>query len=225
MHRAKLKNKFNNDPSDINKRNYNRHKNYCANLVNREKRKYYADLDIKVVEDNKCFWKKIKPLLSNKVPSKKKMTLIENDEVVAEEKAIAEIMHDHFVDAVENLEREPFPLLENIHEPYDDIDQIVHKYRLHPSIVLIKSKLKTNKKFSFQAATIDEVYGHIKGLDPKTATVKNDISIKHLIGCNDIISPFITNMINKMYNNTCVYPADFKNADVTPIHKDKATTK
>ena len=30
-------------------------------------------------------------------------------------------------------------------------------------------------------------------------------------------------MVNKMYS-TCVYPAEFKNADVTPIHKDKATT-
>ena len=77
--------------------------------------------------------------------------------------------------------------------------------------------------FSFRAATIDEVHGHIKGLDPKTATVKNDISIKHLIGCNDIVSPFITNMINNMYN-TSVYPAEFKNADVTLIYKDKATT-
>ncbi len=223
MHRAKLKNKFNNDPSEINKNNYTKYKNFCTNLVRREKKKYYANLDIKVVEDNKKFWKKIKPLLSNKIPSKKKMTLIENDEVVAEEKEIAEIMNNHFVDAVENLEREPFPLLEDIHESSDDIDRIINKYRMHPSVVMIKNKVKVDKKFSFRAATIDEVYSHIRGLDPKTATVKNDISIKHLIGCNDIVSPFITNMINKMYN-TCVYPADLKNADVTPIYKDKATT-
>ena len=68
------------------------------------------------------------------------MTLIENDEVVAEEKAIAEIMNNYFIDAVENHERQPFPLLEDIHEPCDDIDKIVKKYRLHPSIVMIKSK-------------------------------------------------------------------------------------
>ena len=58
-HRAKLKNKFNNDPSEFNKNNYNKYKNFCTNLVRREKKKYYADLDIKVVEDNKKFWKKL----------------------------------------------------------------------------------------------------------------------------------------------------------------------
>ena len=45
---------------------------------------------------------------------------------------------------------------------------------------------KVEKRFSFHAATVDEIYSHIKRLDPKTSTVKDDISINHLVGCNDI---------------------------------------
>ena len=180
-------------------------------------------MDVKVVEDNKKFWKKIKPMLSDKIPSKKKMTLIDDEKVISGEKEIAEILNNYFVDAVENLEREPFPLLDNSTNLSDEIDRIIKKYHMHPSIVMIKSKAKVEKKFSFHAATVDEIYSHIKRLDPKTSTVKDDISINHLVGCNDIISPFVKNTINEMYSS-CVYPPELKVADVTPIHKDKATT-
>ena len=223
MHRAKLKNKLNKNPSEDNKKSYKKHRNFCTNLLRREKKKYFSNLDVKVVEDNKKFWKKIKPMLSDKIPSKKKMTLIDDEKVISGEKEIAEILNNYFVDAVENLEREPFPLLDNSTNLSDEIDRIIKKYHMHPSIVMIKSKVKVEKRFSFHAATVDEIYSHIKRLDPKTSTVKDDISINHLVGCNDIISPFVKNMINEMYSS-CVYPPELKVADVTPIHKDKATT-
>ena len=68
---------------------------------------------------------------------------------------------------------------------------------------MIKDKVKVDKKFSFREATTDEIYSHIKRLDPKTATVKDDISIKHMLGCNDIISPFLTNIVSKYACSPC----------------------
>ena len=66
MHRSKLKNKFNKNPSNTNKMLYNKQRNYCVQLVKTEKKKYYNDLDTKIFADNKIFWKRIKPLFSDK---------------------------------------------------------------------------------------------------------------------------------------------------------------
>ena len=40
--------------------------------------------------DNKQFWKTIKPFFSNKVGDKEKITLIEEEKVVSEDKEVAE---------------------------------------------------------------------------------------------------------------------------------------
>ena len=62
MHRSKLKNKFNKNPTDVNKRLYNKQRNYCVSLLNKEKRKYYNDLDPLIIGDNIKFWQRVKPL-------------------------------------------------------------------------------------------------------------------------------------------------------------------
>ena len=223
MHRAKLKNKFNHDPSDKNRKNYKKHKNFCVNLVRREKKKYYENLDIKVFEDNKTFWRSVKPLLSNKVIMRKNMTLIENNKVISEKREIAEIMNNHFIDAVENLETETFPILEDIQTSLDDIDNIINKYKLHPSIVMIKNKVKVDTKFNFSDVTDDDTYKNVQQLDPNKGGVVGDIPAKVLIGSNDIITTSITKMFNDSVSSH-IYPKAFKEADVTPIHKEKATT-
>ena len=66
MHRSKLKNVINKNPSEINKTNYKRQRNFCVGLLEKEKKKYYNNLDLKVFVDNKIFWQKVKPLFSNK---------------------------------------------------------------------------------------------------------------------------------------------------------------
>ena len=53
MHRSKLKNQFNINSTEENKRIYHKQRNYCVNLLNMEKRKYYNDLDPVILEDKK----------------------------------------------------------------------------------------------------------------------------------------------------------------------------
>ena len=38
MHRSKLKNKYNKNPTNENKRLYNQHRNYCVSLLKKEKK-------------------------------------------------------------------------------------------------------------------------------------------------------------------------------------------
>ena len=72
MHRSKLKNQYHKEPTEINKTLYKKQRNCCASLLKREKKTYYNNLDMKIFEDNKTFWKKSKPLFSEKCNSKEK---------------------------------------------------------------------------------------------------------------------------------------------------------
>ena len=226
MQRSRLKNKFNKNPTELNKSIYRKHRNFCVNLLKREKRNYYNNLDIKVFKDNKKFWKKIKPLLSGKNSFKNNITIIDDGKVISDKKEVAEILNIYFIEAVENLEIEKFndeneiPKSENVD---DGIDKIIKKYETHPSILMIKENVNVQTKFKFNDVTEDEIYNSIKNLDPKKASVENDIPAKILIGANDIVSGYLTSMYNDSKNSQC-YPTSMKRADVTPIHKEKATT-
>ena len=67
MKRSRLRNKFLNTKSDIDRKAYNKQHNYVASLLRNEKKNFYSSLDTKVVTDNRTFWKTVKPLLSEKV--------------------------------------------------------------------------------------------------------------------------------------------------------------
>ena len=134
-------------------------------------------------------------------------------------------MNNYFIETVENLEIEQFPLVENSQENTcaNDIDNIIKKYQSHPSIVMIKRKVKVETKFKFANVTEDDVYKSIKELDLKKAGVENDIPAMFLIGTNDIISSHVSQMVNDSISAQ-IYPKPFKETVVTPIHKEKATT-
>ena len=99
-------------------------------------------------------------------------------------------MNDYFIEAVENLEIEQYALVEDFPKSADvdeNIDNIIDKYRLHPSILMIKENVKLETKFKFRDITEEETYNVIKTLNPKKGTVENDIPAEILIGTNDII--------------------------------------
>ena len=67
MSRSRLRNKLLCCRSDENKEAYNEQRNRCVKLVRSAKKAYYNNLSIKDVNDNKTFWKIVKPLFSEKV--------------------------------------------------------------------------------------------------------------------------------------------------------------
>ena len=50
MHRSKLKNRYHKFPTEANKNSYKKYRNFCVNLLKKEKRTYYSNLDLKVIE-------------------------------------------------------------------------------------------------------------------------------------------------------------------------------
>ena len=223
MHRSKLKNKFHKKPTKSNEVAYKKQRNFCVSLLRREKKKHYNNLDMKIFEDNRRFWKNIKPLFSDKSNIKSNITLIEDGIVTSDKKAVAEKLNNYFVGAVENLEIEHFicdddcTMTENVD---DNIENIIKKYKTHPSILKIKENVQVETKFEFRDTTEDDIFEKIRTLDPKKANIENDIPAEVLLGSNDIVCSYLANIYNSSKNSEN-YPDALKAADVTPIHKAK----
>ena len=140
MHRSKLKNQYYKNPADINKSMYKNQRNFCVNLLRKEKKKYYNNLDLKIFQDNRKFCQRIKHMFSNKQTAlQKNIIIFENDKIISNSEEVAEKLNNFFIEAVENLEIESFTD-NNIHTK--NIDEITKKYELHPSILEIKKNCK-----------------------------------------------------------------------------------
>ena len=183
-------------------------------------------MDIKVFEDNKKFWKRIKPLFSEKNNLSKNITLVENGITISNKTEVAEKLNNYFIEAVENLEIEgfisdnDFTYSENVDE---NIDNIIKKYKIHPSILKIEENVKVQTKFNFGDITSNEIEIEIRKLDSTKATMENDIPAKVLKGSFDIVSNYLSDAYNNSKNSQ-IYPPSLKVAHVTPIHKAKEKT-
>ena len=183
-------------------------------------------MDLKVFEDNKTFWKAVKPLFSEKSNLKTNITLVDNAEVITDKKKIADILNNFFIESVQDLQIEWDNDNDKVTEcgTIDEIiESVILKYKLHPSILKIKQNFKIETKFKFEDTTEEDTYSKIKSLDPKKACIQDDIPVKVLIGTNDIVSGRISGIYNKS-KNTGSFPNSLKTADITPIHKEKEKT-
>ena len=79
MNRSRLRNPFLKSRSVESRMQYNKQKNICVALLRKTKKKYYEDLRLSDVNDNKMFWKTVKPLLGNKIKCKSQIALVEGN--------------------------------------------------------------------------------------------------------------------------------------------------
>ena len=219
MHRSKLKNRFNKNPTDNNKISYNQQRNYCVSLLKKEKRKYYNNLDLKIFKDNKTFWKRVKPLFSDKHKGlQPDIIIVENNITTSDKKEVAEKLNSFFSESVDNLDIEPY-LPENINDPLtESVQEIIRKDENLPSITKIKENIKDENTFAFKDTTSEDFRTHIRNLNTKKAMPENDIPIDMLLKTNEVISGHLSNFFNKSKNDQR-YPITLKVADITPLQK------
>ena len=106
MKRSRLRNKFLNTKSDIDRKAYNKQRNLCVSLIRREKKNVVNNISTRDSTDNKTFWKTVKPLFTDKIQTKSKITLIEkkvvfglgqeqivSEKVISEDQAVAEVFN------------------------------------------------------------------------------------------------------------------------------------
>ena len=66
MTRSRLKNIYLESRNEKDWVNYKRQRNFCTNLLRKTKQKYFRNLNMNNLNDNKRFWKKIKPFFLDK---------------------------------------------------------------------------------------------------------------------------------------------------------------
>ena len=219
MKRTRLKNCFNKTRTNENWAAFKRQRNLCVKILRQNKRSYYAQLDPKVVSDNKRFWKTVKPLFSNKIQSSTCIALLENGIVESDEGKVAEILNNYFVNITETLgiadEHRQEPLNDHMDDP---CLRTVKRFQEHPSIHKIKSSVKSTINFSFRKITVEEMLEQLQNLDPKKGSPQEAIPAKILKSNADLFCFPLTELFNKLVEESS-FPDDLKNADVSSLFK------
>ena len=77
MKRSQLRNRFLSTKRDIDRKAYNKQHKLSVSLIRWGKKNFFNNINTCDITDNKTFWKTIKPLFTDKVQTKSKITLIE----------------------------------------------------------------------------------------------------------------------------------------------------
>ena len=99
----------------------------------------------------------MKPLLSDKISKSSKITLVNNNHIVSDDREICDIFSTFFVNVVPNIPESTCS--DNLHEHVigDSVQSVLYKYRHHPSIIQIKEKRESSEKFVFSFLSENEI--------------------------------------------------------------------
>ena len=228
MNRSRCKNIFFKNKTVENWEKYRRLRNDCVKLTNKVKKEYFRNLDIRSVNDNKKFWKIVKPNFSEKNSKSSKIILVENDEIITDNKRSTEIMNDYFVNITKELN---IPAIyvekqsENTDTGFlDPIDQIIHSYRRHPSILKINEFVTHTGKFSFTKVNEHQIENEILDLNPKKATGPDTIPPKIIKDASRVLKSPLADLFNTTVEIS-QFPTALKYANVSPIYKKDDNTR
>ena len=225
MLRSRLSKKFLKTKTGESKQLYNKQQNLCVTLLRKAKRNYFADLDNRILKDNRKFWKTVNPLFSEKAYQKESITIISKDteETITKNEELAETFNSFFSSMVDNLKIEyDINRQANVSTHPDPVLRAIETFKYHPSILKIKEFMTAKgMSFSFGYTTQEKTYKTLQNLDKKKTCQENDIPMKIIKLRNDIFSYFIHhNFNNSLFSS--IFPSELKKADIILIHKKKS---
>ena len=148
MTRSRLRNKFLKEKSADSKIAYAKQRNYCINLLRRTKKKYFANINISSITDNKKFWKTVKPLFSDKISHKGIIDLAVNDAILSDDQVVADTFNNYFNNIVKNLltmtnKNYPKEIASSVNlNLLDPAESAFVKFKNHPSLMLLEIKFR-----------------------------------------------------------------------------------
>ena len=146
--RTRLRNRYNKVSSDKNWKAFKKQLNTCVMLLRKAKNDYYGNLNLKLLTDNRKFWRTAKPLFSDKIQTSTAITLFENNELVNDNRVVANIFNDYFVSITDSLD---IPTVSENLTPTNGI----------------KERVQVEHKFEFERVSLQEVVVQLHKLNPK----------------------------------------------------------
>ena len=225
-YRTKLRNKYLKNPSLCNKYAYKIQRNKCVKLLGREKRRYYDNLNPKLICDNKKFWKTVKPFFSETYSNKSNVVLVEKNEIINDDQTVVQTLNVFFTDIVMRMgmDNERCPSLNN--DDCASVSAIREGYSNHPSILQIKESLEIDpNSFNLDIVTEGDIRSAINDIDLSKGGGIYDIPTRLLKLNNDISCKLLcTTFKNSLRSH--IFPIKLEMADITPVHKkDESTNK
>ena len=68
-----------------------------VNLLRKEKKEFHGNLNTSVLTENSTFWKTFKPFLAEKSKKVSKITFIEDNQIISQDKQIAKTLNEYFI--------------------------------------------------------------------------------------------------------------------------------
>ena len=116
-------------------------------------------------DDNRKFWKTVKQLFSDKIQASSKITLLENGVLVTDDKEVAEVFNEYFVNITDSLGIiQPKGALTPTDGLYDPVEITSKTYSSHPSIKLISANTIPSNDFAFSCVTNESVSAKLQEL-------------------------------------------------------------
>ena len=223
MDRSRCKNSYYKNKTVNNWEKYRKLTNVCVKATKKAKTEYFANFNMKMINDNKQFWK----IMKTKFCINQKIVLVEKNEIIKDNKQNAEIMNSYFINVAKNLNIPEFTtekIPENtIIECFDPIDCIIHEYSKHPSILEINDTTTPLETFSFNKINEMHTRTEILALNTKKSTRHDSIPPKIIKGSVSILTIPLRDLFNVSLEK-CLFPSDLKYADITPLFKKDDNT-
>ena len=197
--------------------------NFCVSLLQKTKKNYYANLNHNDIADNKQLWRTVKTLLSDKPKSNEKITLVQDNKIIREDKDNTELLNSFFSNGIKNLKILEFsdsnPLTginNNIPNIPHSIFKAILKYINHQSIIAKNSRNRPG--FYFCGVSVNDNFIVIKRLKARKAIQITDIPVKILKENVDTFSAYICDFLNETIRSGR-FPLILKNDDITAVFK------
>ena len=188
--------------------------------MKKEKKKYFSNLNVDSLTDNKTFWNTVKPLFSGKEYGQQPITLLNNEKIISKDEEVAEEFNTFFQESVPKLNIKRNRFLENDTSHFTNpVDIALHKFENHPSVKNILEILNNGSKFLFLKVTPDDIKAELRCLKTKKASTFLNIPVKRLKAVSDIVKGPLADIWNSEVIDCQRFPDKLKCADITPIFK------
>ena len=142
MTRFRLKNIYLKTCNNENWDKYKKQRNFCTNLLRKTKNDYFRCLNIKDLNDNKKFLKKVKPFFSDKGLETNNIILKGKDELITDSSTLANLFNNCFINITNTLK------LKKSQSKSQSLSKLLTHYKDHLSIQKIKETFKIKEKFN-----------------------------------------------------------------------------
>ena len=223
MKHSALENKYLRNNTTENKIHDKKQKKLCSRLYKKERKKFYSNLEINNITDNKTFWKTMKPFLSDKCALSSRISLVSGYEIISDDIEIAESTNNYYKNAVGKLGLKEYENSFDINQNnnLDPVDIITEKHKNHPSIKIINENIQFDSRFSFKEISKDDIKKELKNLNTKKASTFGNIPTKILKDSSEDCSIVLRNIWNFEILGKEHFSQNLKLADVTPVYKKK----